>query len=91
MNYIEELKDIINKKKVLEEREKILKSQIEEEVGEDGYKDEYVTISYKQASETTSIDLKKLEEREPELYNDLLKDYEKITSRKASFSYRFNR
>ena len=89
MNYIEELKDIINQKKVLEEREKFLKSQIEEEVGEDGYKDD-VTISYKQASETTSIDLKKLEEREPELYNDLLKDYKKVTSRKASFSYRFN-
>lgn len=90
MNYIEELKDIINQKKVLEEREKFLKSQIEEEVGEDGYKDDDVTISYKQASETTSIDLKKLEEREPELYYDLLKDYKKVTSRKASFSYRFN-
>lgn len=90
MNYIEELKDIINQKKVLEEREKFLKSQIEKEVGEDGYKDDDVTISYKQASETTSIDLKKLEEREPELYNDLLKDYKKVTSRKASFSYRFN-
>ena len=90
MNYIEELKDIINQKKVLEEREKFLKSQIEEEVGEDGYKDDDVTISYNQASETTSIDLKKLEEREPELYNDLLKDYKKVTSRKASFSYRFN-
>lgn len=90
MNYIEELKDIINQKKVLEEREKFLKSQIEEEVGEDGYKDDDVTISYKQTSETTSIDLKKLEEREPELYNDLLKDYKKVTSRKASFSYRFN-
>ena len=90
MNYIEELKDIINQKKVLEEREKFLKSQIEEEVGEDGYKDDDVTISYKQASEITSIELKKLEERDPELYNDLLKDYKKVTSRKASFSYRFN-
>ena len=90
MNYIEELKDVINQKKVLEEREKFLKAQIEDKVGEEGYKDNDLTISYKQASETESIDLKKLEEREPELYNDLLKDYKKITSRKASFSYRFN-
>ena len=48
-----------------------------------------VTVSYTSASETTSIDLKQLEEKEPELFNDLVKDYSKVTKRKASYSYRF--
>ena len=33
--------------------------------------------------------LKQLEEKEPELFNDLVKDYSKVTKRKASYSYRF--
>lgn len=89
-DYIKELKDITNQINALTERQKFLKSEIEKEIGEDGYKDSELTISYKQPSETFSIDLKKLEENEPELFNELLNDYKKSVKRKASFSYRFN-
>ncbi len=79
----------INKKK-LEDEEKAIKAKLEKEhLTEEGYKNDYLTISYTKASETKSIDLKSLEEKEPELFNELLEDYTKVTARKASFSYRF--
>lgn len=83
------LKEINDEKKALEEREKTIKSSIESNLNEEGYKTDYVTVSYSKGGTTTSIDLKKLEEKEPDLYEDLLKDYPKVTNRKASFSYRF--
>lgn len=83
------LKDINDEKKALEEREKTIKASIESNLNEEGYKTDYVTVSYSSPSTTTSVDLKALEEKEPDLYNDLLKDYPKVTTRKGSFSYRF--
>ena len=56
---------------------------------EEGYKDETITISYSKPSQSVSIDLKKLETKEPELYEDLLKDYEKVTKRSGSYRYTF--
>ncbi|WP_288745168.1 hypothetical protein [uncultured Enterococcus sp.] len=45
---------------------------------------DYCKITRVEASESTSIDLKKVNSNEPELYEDLLKDYPKVTKRKAT-------
>lgn len=83
------LKEINDEKKALEEREKTIKKSIEDNLGEEGYKTDYVTVSYSKPSKSESIDLKKLADKEPELYDDLLKDYKKVTERKGSFRYTF--
>lgn len=69
---------------------KDIKEQLESEfLTEEGYKDEFITISYSKPSRSLSVDLKALEKKEPQLYSDLLNDYQKITEKKGSFSYRF--
>ena len=65
-------------------------AQIEKAMDENNIvsiKNDYITISRIAASQTTSIDLKKLEEKEPQLYADLLKDYPKLTNKKASIRF----
>lgn len=74
----------------LAEIEKNVKSELEQAMIENdivAIKNQYITISRVSASETTSIDLKKLEEKEPELYKDLLRDYPKVTTKKASIRF----
>lgn len=69
---------------------KDVKEMLEKEyLTEEGYKDETITISYSKPSESTSIDLKKLETKEPELYEDLLNDYKKVSKRAGSYRYTF--
>mgnify|MGYP006913148543 FL=1 len=84
-----ELKSINDAKKRLADREKEAKEKLEKELTDEGYKNDFVTISYSKPSESVSIDTAKLCEHEPELYKELLRDYPKVTKRKASFSYRF--
>jgi len=48
---------------------------------------DYITISRVAASETITIDLDKLKEKEPELYADLLKDYPKTRTTKSSIRF----
>lgn len=70
--------------------EKDVKSQLEKAMDENNIvsiKNEYITISRVEGSESTSIDLKKLEEKEPDLYKDLLKDYPKVTVKKPSIRF----
>lgn len=87
---LEELHNLDIQKKSIEERVSKIKETLEKDyLTTEGYKNDIVTVSYTSASETTSIDLKQLEEKEPELFNDLVKDYKKVTKRKASYSYRF--
>lgn len=87
---LQELQELDIQKKSIEEKATKIKETLEEQyLTTEGYKNDYVTVSYTKASETTSIDLKQLEEKEPDLFNDLVKDYTKVTKRKASFSYRF--
>lgn len=45
---------------------------------------DYVKITRIAGSESVSIDLKRMEKKEPELYSSLLDDYPKITKRKES-------
>ena len=84
-----ELKSINDAKKRLADREKEAKEKLEKELTDEGYKNDFVTVSYSKPSESTSIDTAKLCEHEPELYKELLRDYPKVTKRKAGFSYRF--
>lgn len=72
--------------KELEKTESELKEALEksmEEYGVKSFKNDYITISYVEETTSTSIDLKKLEAKEPDLYGDLLNDYPKITTKKA--------
>lgn len=83
------LKEINEEKKALEEREKTIKASIEANLNEEGYKTDFVTISYSKPSTSTTVDLTALSKKEPELYEDLLKDYKKETVRKGSYRYTF--
>lgn len=81
------LGDLKKEQDRLAEIEKSVRTEIEAAMDEydvQSVKNEYVTISRTAASETTSVDLKALEEKEPDLYNELLEDYPKTTTRKAS-------
>ena len=90
---LEAFKKLAELKKQQEELKKTedeVKSQIEksmEEYGVKSLKNEYITISYVEASTSETIDLKALEKKEPELYNELLEDYKKVTTRKASVRF----
>lgn len=84
---MQELSELKKKQDELAELEKNAKAQLQEQMEKYGiisFKNEYVTISLVKGSTTTSIDLKALEEKEPELYNDLLNDYPKTTTKKDS-------
>lgn len=83
------LKEINDEKNLLNEREKKIKSSIESDLGEETYKTDFVTVSFTKPSASISIDLKKLEENEPELYEELLRDYPKSMTRKGSYRYTF--
>ena len=83
------LKEINEEKNILNEREKTIKKSIEDNLGEETYKTDFVTVSFTKPTTTISVDLKKLEEKEPELYEELLTDYPKTTTRKGSYRYTF--
>lgn len=87
---LNQLKDLDIQKKSVEEQISKIKATLEKDyLTTEGYKSDIVTVSYTSASETTSIDLGQLEEKEPDLFKDLIKDYPKVSKRKASYSYRF--
>ena len=87
---LQELQNLDIQSKSIDERKSKIKETLEKDfLTTEGYKNDFVTVSYTSASETTSIDLKQLEDKEPDLFKDLIKDYPKVSKRKASFSYRF--
>lgn len=72
--------------KELERQQDELKKGIQdamEHYGVQSFKNEYITISYVPESTSESIDLKALQANEPELYEELLTDYKKVTTRKG--------
>lgn len=72
--------------KTLQDQQKTLKADLEKAMNEYNIKsidNEYVKITRVEATESKSIDLKALEKKEPELYDELLEDYPKVTKRKA--------
>jgi predicted phage-related endonuclease len=72
--------------KEMQEKQKALKADLEKAMDEYDIKsidNDYLKITRVAASSSTSIDLKKLQEKEPGLYGELLEDYPKVTTRKA--------
>lgn len=81
-----ELSAIEQQRKIIEKKAKEIKAELEKAMDEyniQSIDNEYVKITRIEASETVSIDLKELQKKEPELYDELLKDYPKVTKRKA--------
>lgn len=81
------LSELKKEQKRLEEIDKKVRTEIEKAMNEydiQSFKNDYVTISRVAQSTTRTIDVKKLQEREPQLYDELIADYPKTTLRKAS-------
>ncbi|MCM3763475.1 hypothetical protein [Neobacillus niacini] len=72
--------------KQLTEQQKNLKAELEAAMDQHEIKsidNEFLKITRVAASSSKSIDLKKLQEKEPALYGELLEDYPKVTNKKA--------
>lgn len=84
LSAFQDLQQMKKAKETLEKREIDIKNELLDAMKEYGIKsikNEYITISYVDGSTTETIDLKALQEKEPELYKELLEDYKKITIR----------
>lgn len=81
----------VREKDVLVREIAAIKEAIEAELPEEGFKNDQVTISRKKGSTKVSIDYKAFEKKEPQLYEELLADYKKVTETKASVSYTFKK
>jgi len=76
---------LAKQEKEIAERNKQLKSELEAAMDEYGIKsidNEFLKITRVEGSTTVSIDIKKLQDKEPALYDELLEDYPKKTVRK---------
>jgi len=83
---MQQLQQLVNHKKEIEKTEKQIKKELEQAMNEYNIKsidNEYLKITRVEASESVSIDLTAMKKKEPDLYDDLLKDYPKVTKRKA--------
>lgn len=87
--HITKFRELSQLKKAADElakKEKELKAELEEAMNHYGIKvidNDYIKVTRIAASTTTSIDLKMLEKKENQLYEELLADYPKVTERKA--------
>ena len=84
LSAFQDLQQMKKAKETLEKREIDIKNELLDAMKEYGIKsikNEYITISYVDGSTTETIDLKALQEKEPELYKELFEDYKKITIR----------
>lgn len=83
--FFKELKEIKRVKEELEKKEEIVKNKIIEEFNKYGIvsiDNEHIRINRIAESKTETIDLKKLKEKEPDLYYELLVDYPKLITKK---------
>ncbi len=84
MVVFKQLADLTKQKKELEAKEKEVKEKIKKAMDEHGvksFKNDFVTISNVAGSSSTTIDIAKMQEKEPDLYKDLMRDYPKTTTR----------
>lgn len=85
-----QLSELKREQERLAEIEKSIKEELEEAMNKYdivSIKNDWITISRVASSETVTIDLKKFKENEPKLYDELLKDYPKVTTKKASIRF----
>lgn len=81
-----QLAEVVRQKRQAEKNEKQLKEELEnamQKYGITSIDNEFIKITQVEASESTTVDLTKLKKKEPELYEDLERDYTKISKRKA--------
>lgn len=86
MIIFQKLAEFKKAKDELEQQEAKLKADLEKAMQEHGIKsfsNDYVTLSFVEASSSESIDLKAMQKKEPKLYEELLADYKKVTNKKA--------
>lgn len=87
MTVMQDMAEALKLKKEIEKREKAAKARLLDLMTEYDVKsvdNDVMRITRVEASESTALDVKALERREPELYADLMKDYPKTTKRAAS-------
>nr|DAJ27866.1 MAG TPA: hypothetical protein [Caudoviricetes sp.] len=85
------LQSIVKQKKELEEQERSIKENLEIQMKKFDVKsldNDYIKITSVSGSVSETIDLKTLEEKENELYKELLKDYPKTTVKKSYISFK---
>ncbi len=78
------LSELAKQKKAIEKQEKEAKKQIKtamDKYGVESFKNDFVTISNVAGSSSTTIDIAKMQEKEPDLYENLMRDYPKTTTR----------
>ena len=86
MAIFQKLAEFKKAKEAMEQQEAKLKADLEKAMQDHGIKsfsNDYVTLSYVEASTSESIDLKAMQKKEPKLYKELLADYKKLTNKKA--------
>lgn len=77
--------------KELTEKVKTMKAELEAAMDQYDIKsidNDFLKINRVEASSSTSIDMKKLQEKEPALYGELLQDYPKVTNKKAYLTFK---
>lgn len=83
--------DITKAKKQLEEHETKVKQELEEAMNAYDIKsidNQFIKITRVKESTSTTVDLKALKEKEPKLYDELLEDYPKTTSKKSYLTFK---
>lgn len=78
LEVFKEVSSIAAQRKELARQEKEIKDSLEKAMAENGIKsidNEYIRITHVAESESVSIDMKEMEKKEPDLYEELLEDY----------------
>lgn len=83
MDNLTKIYELTLKKKEIEEELKKLQESILLQENLENLENEKIKIIYVPASSYETLDIKKVEEKEPELFNDLKEMYSKTVSRKA--------
>lgn len=91
LQLFKKIADISKAKKQLEEQEAKVKQELEEAMNAYDIKsidNQFIKITRVKESTSTTVDLKALKEKEPKLYDELLEDYPKTTSKKAYLTFK---
>ena len=86
LEVMKKLKDLKTEKDRLDKIDEELRQKLQEKMNEyniKSFKNDYVTITNIEPSKTISVDLKKLEEEEPDTYKGLIEDFPKVKNTKG--------
>ncbi len=91
LQIMRDIAQMTKQEKELGEKLKQVKEELEKAMDAHNIKsidNEFLKITRVAASSSTSIDTKKLQEKEPKLYGELLEDYPKVTNKKAYLTFK---